>query len=398
MKHKCLMGEISEINILTELCTKTKPALLSTEKLCLHYVIHYINRGTWDHLLADPSQADRARVDGYQCNVCGKKFRNNHSKQEYPARGSFICHWATEHGKVLEAMKSDSLVDMTGVISLVTQHDQRLSNFLRDGTKTIYDKNPVKVIEALTCRVQKDSSRIAIRRKTKSVIQCPKCSAFDKNRDPNNLKLHLFHHYLDHWSLSVPQLDREETVCDQCQPAKKIVGANPEGCRIALICHRAIHHDELRDALAADHGLPPNFLQELYGEPASKPVTVLHAGQTDSSQDSQHQPGPDIDQERERIALEVRKRQIIKTFENRKKEDNSKKRKLPYVGKRIKQNLQNIDFDEDSDDDREWNYSHSDSDDPGDNIQMNLDQLSRKILPRRQVAPSKFSHDESDLE
>ena len=32
--------------------------------------------------------------------MCDKKFRNNHSKGEYPARGSFICHWATEHGKV----------------------------------------------------------------------------------------------------------------------------------------------------------------------------------------------------------------------------------------------------------------------------------------------------------
>ena len=26
--------------------------------------------------------------------------RNNHDKGEYPARGSFICHWANEHGKV----------------------------------------------------------------------------------------------------------------------------------------------------------------------------------------------------------------------------------------------------------------------------------------------------------
>ena len=28
-------------------------------------------------------------------------LRNNHDKGEYPARGSFICHWANEHGKVL---------------------------------------------------------------------------------------------------------------------------------------------------------------------------------------------------------------------------------------------------------------------------------------------------------
>ena len=325
-------------------------------------------------------------------------FRNNHSKQEYPARGSFICHWATEHGKVLDAMRNDTLVDMSPVINLINQHDERMRNFLRDGTKTIYDKNPVKVIESLTWRIEKDSSRIQIRRKSKSLMKCPKCSACDRNRDPNNLKLHMFHHYLDYWTDTVPALDSRETVCHQCDPGKKIIGANPEGCRIALICHRAIQHDELRGALEADTTLPRNFVQELYGEQAHKPVTVLHAGQTDNSLDCQHRP--DVSKERERIALEVRKREMIKTIENRKREENIKKRKLPYVGKRIKQNLQNINFDEDSDDDREWSQLHcSDSDDAGNiNIQLDLHKLSRKVLPKRQVAPSKFTQDDTELE
>ena len=43
-KHSCLMGSISEIKLMTELCSPAKPALLATEKICLHYVIHYINR------------------------------------------------------------------------------------------------------------------------------------------------------------------------------------------------------------------------------------------------------------------------------------------------------------------------------------------------------------------
>ena len=250
-------------------------------------------------------------------------------------------------------MRTDPLVDMGPVISLICLHDEKMENFLRNGTKTIYDKNPVHVIESLTWRIQKGGGpRVEMRRKTKSVIKCPKCPAFDKNRDPNNLKLHIFHHYLDYWTLKIPRLDRKETVCDQCSPAKKIVGANPEGCRIALICHRAIQHDELRGALDSDPSLPHNFVQELYGEPASKTVTVLHAGQTNNSlQDpNTNQEAPDVNQERERIALEVRKREMIKTIENRKKEENSKRRKienkLPYVGKRIKQNLQNINFDE----------------------------------------------------
>ena len=58
-------------------------------------------RGTWDHLIPElKTEEERLKVEGYQCNVCGKKFRNNPTRGEFPARGSFICHWATEHGKV----------------------------------------------------------------------------------------------------------------------------------------------------------------------------------------------------------------------------------------------------------------------------------------------------------
>ena len=43
-KHSCLMGSISEIKLMTERCSLAKPARLATDKVCLHYVIHYINR------------------------------------------------------------------------------------------------------------------------------------------------------------------------------------------------------------------------------------------------------------------------------------------------------------------------------------------------------------------
>lgn len=43
-KHSCLMGSISEISLMTERCSREQPARLGTEKVCLHYVIHYINR------------------------------------------------------------------------------------------------------------------------------------------------------------------------------------------------------------------------------------------------------------------------------------------------------------------------------------------------------------------
>ena len=115
-RHKCVMPAVNEINIATELCTRDNPAVINFDKMCLHYVIHYIKRGTWDTLIPELTEQDKPRIEGYQCNACGKKFRNNHTKGEYPARGSFICHWATEHGKVVEAMRAEKEVDMTEVI------------------------------------------------------------------------------------------------------------------------------------------------------------------------------------------------------------------------------------------------------------------------------------------
>ena len=32
------------------------------------------------------------------------------------------------------------------------------------------------------------------------------CSEFDRNKDPNNLKLHIFHHYIDHWKQKVRKI------------------------------------------------------------------------------------------------------------------------------------------------------------------------------------------------
>ena len=38
------MGSLSEIRLMTEMCSLAKPARLAPDKVCLHYVIHYINR------------------------------------------------------------------------------------------------------------------------------------------------------------------------------------------------------------------------------------------------------------------------------------------------------------------------------------------------------------------
>ena len=43
-KHRCVMAAVNEIQLSTELCTLASPALLAMDKMCLHYVIHYIKR------------------------------------------------------------------------------------------------------------------------------------------------------------------------------------------------------------------------------------------------------------------------------------------------------------------------------------------------------------------
>ena len=97
-------------------CSPDKPANLTLEKLKLHYVVHYMLRGTWSDIV--PEEVDEGRVEAYKCNICQKKFKNNYEKKEFPARGSVICHIATDHGRLIEAMKKDSEIDMQSVRGL----------------------------------------------------------------------------------------------------------------------------------------------------------------------------------------------------------------------------------------------------------------------------------------
>ena len=78
-------------------------------KVKLHYVVHYLHRGTFNHIIPDLQGKEKQKVDAYECNICQKKFKNNVQKGEYPGRGSFVCHLATEHGKILDAMLEDKV-------------------------------------------------------------------------------------------------------------------------------------------------------------------------------------------------------------------------------------------------------------------------------------------------
>ena len=114
------------------------------------------------------------------------------------------------------------------------------------------------------------------------------------------------------WNDKIPEIEGKEIYCDQCSPEKKIVGANPEGCRTSFICHRAIHHNELRDALELDPSLPEDFIEKLFGdgEPAKKKLKVLHT-KSSSENNFEDVDEPNINKEKERIAEEVRLRTIL---------------------------------------------------------------------------------------
>ena len=68
---------------------------------------------------------------------------------------------------------------------------------------------------------------------------------------------------------------------------------------------------------------------------------------------------------------------------------------LPYVGKRIKQNLQGINFDDDSEDDEDWIKQSEVENDSS--VSLTLESTGpRKRLPKRRVAPHNFCEDAAD--
>ena len=73
-------------------------------------------RGTWTEIVRE--EPDEGRIEAYKCNICKKRFKNNYQKKEFTARGSIICHIATDHGRLMEAMKNDDKVDMKSVCFL----------------------------------------------------------------------------------------------------------------------------------------------------------------------------------------------------------------------------------------------------------------------------------------
>jgi len=74
----------SQIFPLQDVCKPDRPAELTLEKLKLHYVVHYLYRGTWDHIVPEEDPALLGKIECYICNICHKRFKNHLEKKEYP--------------------------------------------------------------------------------------------------------------------------------------------------------------------------------------------------------------------------------------------------------------------------------------------------------------------------
>ena len=90
-------------------CYPNRPANLPYSRVKLHYIIHYINRGVWDHIIQEePADFNERKIESYTCNICNKVCKNNLEKREYPGRSTALCHLATGT-KNLQVLTSPSI-------------------------------------------------------------------------------------------------------------------------------------------------------------------------------------------------------------------------------------------------------------------------------------------------
>jgi len=124
--HVCKLAEIPTQDTISgqDACKPGRPARLPMDKIKLHYVVHYTFRGVWDVLVPKEKEEELGKIEVYQCQMCPRRFRNNHNKKQYPGRGSMVCHLATEHGQLLKQMRADKEMDMQSEIEALDKHEK----------------------------------------------------------------------------------------------------------------------------------------------------------------------------------------------------------------------------------------------------------------------------------
>jgi len=328
----CKLSEINTGKTISgsEACRPGRPARLTIDKFKLHYFVHYMHRGTWDVLVPEEKEEDLGKIEAYHCNLCPRRFRNNHDKKSYAGRGSIMCHLANEHGKLIIAMRADDKVDMTDEIKAIDDHEK--GQFIGAEDPNVPDNEMYTAKESFMWKFQNqrnleqgkgnaanpqstNSPKIVPFSKTEmaerggyistgrgdnprrpKVYECPHCTECKNNVDPSRLRLHIFHHYKDRWEHRLAPLEKGPNYyyCNICTKRKQIKGGNEEGARISMICHFAIQHHELRDVLNRDERLPENFVSDLFydidlkegkvnqNKPSETPPNTIATANTDS--------------------------------------------------------------------------------------------------------------------
>lgn len=87
-----------------------------------------MERGFFDKMVPPLTEEQKERFDILECDICHQKYRNNIDKQKFPAWGTIVCHLGNEHGKLIHLMEKDPEVDMTEVIELLKETDEKMKN------------------------------------------------------------------------------------------------------------------------------------------------------------------------------------------------------------------------------------------------------------------------------
>ena len=133
------------------------------------------------------------KIDCYECQACNKKFKN--SSGSSAGRGSAICHIATDHGRLLEALLNEDK-DMSKEIEFLAQHDKGFHDsykaYLSDKKKLfgLDDDKIIKSKESLIWKIQektKDEKKKELPSQNvgKKLVKSPMKTGNKENLDTN---------------------------------------------------------------------------------------------------------------------------------------------------------------------------------------------------------------------
>jgi len=289
-------------NNASERCVSGAPLKVKLKEIPKHYYMHYRERKHWDNdkCIAPITEEEIKfkRYESFQCKICDAKFRVRDDNPNQ-ARSSFIYHFAIGDGKIVDAMMEDPIVDMEPVLDILQKHNvANLRQFIPNGTTVTYSGGPCIARDSCDWKIRdqkenggkggsatsKTNNMVRLYNVTKNRVNplaCPfndldDCKKYVHEKKPEDLKLHLFKHYIGYWKTIVPEMSRTEVKCKDC--ARKITGETLEACRNSMICHRALHHDELKKAIEEDlREFNADLFDRLFNPEAVKPPRVMYS-------------------------------------------------------------------------------------------------------------------------